>query len=266
MKNQFMTNEEYERFFFDFEGIRGRIADALTPYGLKKAKWILDIPTGHGLLSHEVALLTKENHLIGVGLSNDINTFATTRSLPEFHDTLKRVAYVECDSTTLGLVDDCLDLIVNFLGLEDIHMTRGERGVAETFSECARVLQPGGILQVAVCIEGDEPDEILSKEVIEFIGHGALFKQKDFYVDQFDRNGIQILEEQWQYSQKKLTAKQAQEELQFTCEQTPRIFRDFEVSCRPFTEVWAKFGERIEEIGLACYSDICMLIGEKESD
>ncbi|MFX0114966.1 MAG: class I SAM-dependent methyltransferase [Candidatus Hodarchaeota archaeon] len=258
-----MTNEEYNRFWFAFEGIRAKIADILFPYGLQKAKWILDVPAGHGLLAHEIALRTTIGQVIGLGLRNDARDFKATQRLLEFSEGLGNVTYVQCDATKLSFGENCFDFIVNFLGLEDIHMTRGEKGLSESFTEFTRILRPGGILQIAVSIIGDEPDEILSQEITEYIGHKAIFKKKEFFKQQFEKNGIQLLKEKWLYSQKKLTAEQAAEELQFACEQTPKTFQDFEVKCRSFKEVWEKFSERIQEIGMAYYSDICVLIGQK---
>ena len=56
MKNFFLTDNEYKDFFFNFEGIRAKIIQSLIHYGLKKAQWILDFPSGHGLLAHEIIL------------------------------------------------------------------------------------------------------------------------------------------------------------------------------------------------------------------
>lgn len=261
MKNQFMTDEEYERFWFSFEGIRGDIARALLPYGLQKANWILDAPAGHGLFAYEIALQAPRSQVLGLGLWNDVRDFKYTRELERYADGLRAVTYVACDATALPFANASFDFIVNFLGLEDIHMTLGHHGVSQAFEEFARTLRPGGILQIAVNTEGDEPDEVLSKEVTEFIGHNATFKEKDYYINQLESNGFELLEERWEYSQKKLTAQQAAAELQFACEQTLKTFHDFNVTCRSFEEVWKTFGDKIEEIGLAYYSDICVLIG-----
>ncbi|MHA2497588.1 MAG: class I SAM-dependent methyltransferase, partial [Candidatus Hodarchaeales archaeon] len=206
MQNHFLTHEEYERFWFRFEGIRGKIARALRPHGLQNAKWVLDAPAGHGLFAYEIALQAPRSHVLGLGLWNDVRDFKATRALETYAEVLRTVTYVECDATNLPFANDNLDFAVNFLGLEDLQMTLGHPGVAQAFAEFARTLRPGGILQIAVNIEGAELDEMLNKEVTEFIGHNATFKEKDYYLNQLENTGIELLEERWEYSQKKLTA------------------------------------------------------------
>ena len=62
-----------------------------------------------------------------------------------------------------------------------------------------------------------------------------------------------------------MTAAQTREELQFACEEAPRIFKEYTVSAVPFDKLWQKFGERIERYGMAYYSDLCILVGRKGS-
>ncbi len=263
LKNEFLFDNEYNDFFFNFEGIRKDIIQSLIPYGLKKAQWVLDFPSGHGLLAHEVLLQNQTGKVVGIGLDNDLHTYIKTKNLTEYSGTLKRLEYCGNDITCSCFQKEKFDFIVNFLGLEDIHMTRGNVGLAQTFAELSQILKKGAILQIAINIEGNEPDEILNKEVTRYIGHNAYFHPKEFYLDLFSKNGIELEEEKWFYSRKKLTADQARVELEFACEETPKYFKQFGINCKSFNEVWEKFGERVKELGLAYYSDICILIGKK---
>ncbi len=118
-------------------------------------------------------------------------------------------------------------------------------------------------MQITLCLEGDEPDERLSREIMRYIEFNALFYPKDFYLREFEKLGVRLLNEKWFYTCRKMTAAQAKEELQFACNETPKLFQSYGVRTTPFEKVWKKFGERIEEHGMAYYSDLCVLIGQK---
>ena len=55
-----------------------------------------------------------------------------------------RITLREMDASNLGFQSESFDHVVNFLGLEDIHMTWGREGVEKAFKEAHRVLRPGG--------------------------------------------------------------------------------------------------------------------------
>ncbi|MBU7030531.1 MAG: class I SAM-dependent methyltransferase [Theionarchaea archaeon] len=265
MKNEFMSNEEYEKSFVDFWGIRSKIAHLLTDYGLKSGAHILDVPAGHGFLSCEIAKVIQRGSIHAVGLQNDLKTFqAFFRSLkgPE-KEYSKLITYHVMDAAHLTFPDETFDFVVNFLGLEDINMTKGITGVKQCLSEFTRVLKPEGILQVTLCLEGDEPDQVIAKEIMEYIGCNAVFYSKDFYTAELQRRGIQILAEHWFHTRRKMTASQAREELLFACNETPKIFKDYDVHTVSFNKLWQKFGKRIKVHGMAFYSDLCVLIGQK---
>ncbi|KYK36196.1 MAG: class I SAM-dependent methyltransferase [Theionarchaea archaeon] len=265
MKNKFMTDEEYEECFVDFWGIRSKIANYLTAYGLTPGVRVLDVPAGHGFLSYEIARVVHGT-VYAVGLLNDVNTFKKfVRSSKERFEKkyLDLITYCTADAAALPFLCETFDFVVNFLGLEDINMTRGETGVKKSLSEFQRVITPGGIVQVTLCLEGDEPDQIIAKEVMKYLGCNAIFYPKEFYVQELKKLGIEIIAEQWVHTHRKMTAAQAEEELRFACEETPKIFKEFDVHTVSFEELWQKVGERIETHGMAYYSDLLVLVGQK---
>jgi ubiquinone/menaquinone biosynthesis C-methylase UbiE len=266
MKNEFMTDQEYEECFVEFWGIRSNIAHTLTEYGLKPGISVLDVPAGHGFFSYEVAKVIQRGEIHAVGLKNDLESFERfSRSLKTESERyyLDMITYSVMDAVNLGFPSEIFDFVVNFLGLEDINMTRGKKGVKKSLSEFVRVLTCNGVIQVTVCIEGDEPDQVIAKEVMDYLGAQAVFYPKEFYVQELETLGVSIVAEKWFHTHKKMTAKQAEEELRFACDEPPKIFSDYNVTTVPFDELWDKFGSRIETHGMAYYSDLCVLIGRK---
>lgn len=263
--NEFMTDEEYETCFVDFWGIRTKIAHMLTNYGLQSGARVLDVPAGHGFFAYEIAKVINQGDIHAVGLNNDLRTFhAFSRSLRDTErEYLKLITYHVADATRLPFCTGTFDFVVNFLGLEDINMTKGRTGVEHSLAEFVRVLAPGGVIQITLCLEGDEPDQVIAREVFEYIGFNAVFYPKAFYIRALEKVGVHILAEKWFYTHRKMTASQAMEELRFACEETPTIFKDYNVHTVSFEELWQKFGERIKIHGMAFYSNLCVLVGQK---
>lgn len=257
-----MTDEEYETCFTEFWGIRSKIVYTLSEYGLNPGSIVLEIPSGHGFFAYEIASYIKTGRVYAVGLHNDVKAFkAFSRSIKDYKY-LKSIYYNIMDATQLGFSFESFDFVVNFLGLEDITMTKGVEGVKQSLSECVRVLKRGGFIQITLCLEGNEPDQVIAKEIMEYC-LDAVFFSKSFYVEELERLGITICGEKWFHTRKKMTADQAKEELKFCCEEAPIIFADYNVRSVPFDVLWQKFGEGIEKYGMAYYSNLCVLIGQK---
>ncbi len=261
-----MTNEEYNACFFDFWDLREEIAQSLVLYGLHPGTHVLDVAAGHGLFAFEIAKIIQRGEVHAVGLENDLNAFQRfQRSLPreERQKVRKVLQYHVMDATNLAFPSARFDFVVNFLGLEDINMTKGEQGVKDCITEVVRVLKSQGILLLTVCLYGDQPDEKLAKELSRQIGHNAIFYPKEFYIEQLTSKGVKIMEEKWFYTRRKMTSSQAKEELQFACAKTPKIFDKYNVETVTFETLWNKYQDAIDAHGVAYYSDLCVIIGKK---
>ena len=227
---------------------------------------MLDVPAGHGFFAYEVAKLMGEGEVHAVGLPNDLRDFQEAFGgwgTPGEAGFERLIEYHVMDATRLTFPDGHFDLVVNFLGLEDINMTRGEDGVLSSLSEFVRVLRPGGTLLITIEQEGREPDEVLWWEVARCIGHNAVFHPVAFYTDHLAGLGVEVLEELACPTGRKLTSQQATEELRFTCEETPRHFGDYGVTTANLDDLWARFGERIDRHGMAYYSNLLAIIGRR---
>jgi len=265
MKNKFMTDKEYETCFSQFWGIRKKIAQTLIPFGLQSSSKILDVAAGHGFFTIEIAKLLQKGEINAIGLQNDLESYQNFTSSLDTKDSkiIKKIKYSIMDAADLTFKDETFDFVVNFLGLEDINMTRGKNGLQKAIREFSRVLKQGGVLQLTICLEGDEPDQLLAKEITQDIGHQAMFYQKEFYIDELVKNNIDLTLEKWFYTKRKMTAKQAKEELQFACEETPKIFEDYKIQTKSFETLWEKYHTDLKKHGMAYYSQLLVIIGKK---
>lgn len=265
-KNKFMTKKEYDISFTHFFGLRKNIAKSLVQYGLSSGINVLDILAGHGFFSYEIAKIIKNGKVIAIGLQNDLDSFQSFSNQikkGKQRKPLELIEYKLMDVTKLEFPQNTFDFITNFLGLEDVNMTKGLEGVKQALSECSRVLKPSGFLQITLCLEGDEPDQIIAKEVSELIGHKAIFYSKEFYRDELEKNNIEIIDERWFYSKRKMNADQAKKELVFACNETPKYFKEYNIKTISFEDLWNIYGERIEKHGMAFYSQLLVIIGRK---
>jgi hypothetical protein len=157
------------------------------------------------------------------------------------------------------------DVVINFLGLEDIKMTRGAEGVKLALSEMARVLDAKGLLQISLVEYGEFPEERLARVVWSATGLNPVFETREWYRQVLEALGLRLLlEEQFIYP-KKMTAAQAKEELKFACNVAPSLFSEFGVSARNFESLWTEFGSRIKEHGMAYWSRIRVMLFEHEA-
>jgi len=264
MALDFFSDAEYRNAFDHFGGIRKKIAETVHKACSGRAGTILDVPAGHGYLTAEVSLQFPSSRLLGVGLPSDVDTYVRLRESRVYpREVWEGIEYLCCDAAQLSLSDDSIDLVVNFLGLEDIKMTRGEEGVVSALSEMCRVLEVTGILQVSFTEYGDLPEERIAHEVWRATGLNVEFAPRGWYVETLEELGMTVTQERVFTFPKKMTAMQAEEELRFACEMAPKIFASFGVSSVSFKELWAEFGDQITEHGMAYWSRIRVIILQK---
>lgn len=231
----------------------------------KKKLKVLDLLAGHGYLSAELAQVCPNCLIHGTGLKNDLDSFMALKASDIYPSSVwKNIRYTECDVTTLPFDDAYFDVIINFLGLEDVMMTQGQAGLLSTVSEVSRVVRPNGLVEIAVVEYGNSPEERVAEEVWANIGLNALFMEKEFYVDAFSEHGLFLVNEAVYEIRKKMTFNQAKEELQFACEHAPQLFKEYDVTAISFDELLSQFGHRIQEHGMAYYPNIRALLFKLE--
>ncbi|UCG42367.1 MAG: class I SAM-dependent methyltransferase [candidate division WOR-3 bacterium] len=247
MAESFLTDEEYENWFSDLGGMRKRVAHALP---VRPGMRILDLACGYGYFTAELARLDRSIHVTAIDLREYDVERAQETALER--GVGPRVKALAMDATAMTFEDNMFDLVANFGGLEDIHMTRGEDGVKATFQEAARVLRPeAGFCFTAVPPEqARTPAQRLETEVFSFIC-GATWLTEARYKDMLGQAGFELEDRQVYTTGRKLTPKQAKKEMRFACDKVPEYYG---IKTRSFDEAWARFGPEIQKHGLGQFS------------
>ena len=266
MSFKFLTDLEYEHAFHRFGDMRKSIAEFVCCSRDSEADLILDIPAGHGYLSAEFTHLFPESQFIALGLRNDVESHIALRKSDSYpQDIWTHIGYVASDALMIPFSDGVFDLVINFLGLEDIKMTRGTEGVQIALSEMVRVLDREGLLQISLVEYGDLPEEKLAKEVWAATGLNPIFETREWYKQEIESLGLYLLKEKQFIYPKKMTVTQAKEELKFACNVAPSVFSEFDISAKSFESLWAEFGGRIKEHGMSYWSRIRAMLFEYEA-
>jgi ubiquinone/menaquinone biosynthesis C-methylase UbiE len=221
---------------------------------------ILDVGSGYGYFTMEVARLNKNLDITGI----DVSRKCVRKALRNIKTSglLHRVAILEMDATNMDFPDQTFDMVVNFAGLEDIHMTRGKIGVRKTFFEVYRVLKP----KSSFCLLTMPPDKMetnAQKLEVSLYSHicNATWMRSSEYDDLLKKTGFRILRKTNYYTGKKLTTKQAKVEIRYACKYVPKIYN---VRTRSFKEIWGKFGEDIDKYGLGHLSKVVFVVAQKK--
>jgi ubiquinone/menaquinone biosynthesis C-methylase UbiE len=258
---EYFTDEEYERVFIEFGGFRRQVAESIKKHTKQNGHVILDLLSGHGLLSVEVSKLFPESKIVATGLKSDVESFLQTKKKGEHPESIwRRLQYVQCNVIQLPLRSSSCDVVVNFLGLEDVLMTCGMTGLRALFNEIGRITRPGALAQITLVEYGNTPEEKLAEEIWKTIGLNAIFLSRDDYLMYLREQSFQLRDEYLLDLKKKMTKKQAREELEFACRDAPETFSQFSVRASSFDELWSKFGFQIEESGMAYWSKVRVMI------
>ncbi|MFX1331351.1 MAG: class I SAM-dependent methyltransferase [Promethearchaeota archaeon] len=264
---KYLTDLEYGEAFRKFGNIRKAIAELVHSLTKGSADSILDIPAGHGYLTAEFAHLFPSSKFIALGLRNDLASYVALRESESFPLKIwTHVSYIASDALMIPFCNGAFDLVINFLGLEDIQMTRGIAGVQVALSEMARVLDEKGLLQISLVEYGDLPEEKIAKDVWAATGLNPIFETKDWYQQEIESLGLHLFKEKQFIFPKKMTPAQAKEEIEFACNVAPSVFSEFGVSAASFDDLWSKFEDRIEAHGMAYWSRIRVMLFKHHDD
>lgn len=255
MNSVYLTDEEYRTYWFRLEGLRKNIGESL---GLKAGMKILDVEAGWGLFAIEMAKQLKKG-VVGIDIASD--DIINARKLVKEAEVEDIVSIQEMDATELSFPDNHFDIATSFLGMRDIHMTGGKRGVKKAVEEMIRVVKPNGKIVLGVTpLEDMETEDQRIAVKLEGKIFGAASLSKKFYFDIFKENNVMLIETRAYFTNKKLTASQAKTELKKGIEIARRIY----VKKVPeFREVWDKYGKKIDAFGYGMYSKIVMVVAQK---
>jgi ubiquinone/menaquinone biosynthesis C-methylase UbiE len=261
LSHDYFTDKEYEGAFFEFGGARRKIAEKVRELSTAEVGVILDLLSGHGLLSAEMAICFPKSRILGIGLQNDVISFKQVLKSNYFpQETWTHFHYLVCNAASMPIRSTTCDIVINFLGLEDVHMTSGRSGVERTIDEVARITKKDALIQISFVDYEDSPTGLLTREIWESIGLNAIFYEREEYLRMLEERRLYPLEEFEIRIKKKMTPNQAREELMFACKEAPIIFSNFGVRSMKFDDLWSKFGERVEKYGMAFWSKIHVII------
>ncbi|MBN1682261.1 class I SAM-dependent methyltransferase [Candidatus Bathyarchaeota archaeon] len=256
MEEEYLSDQEYIDFFVKLNGLRKIIASKIP---MEKRMRVLDLATGSGYFAIEIAKQHLEVLIEAIDISDDSIELARKNIWESGFRA--RIAIKKMDATILEYPSQSFHSAINFLGLEDIHMTKGYEGVRRVFHEVARVLKPRSYFSLTVMLpeEADTIPQKLELELFDYIC-GAKWLTLLQYQELLKESGLNLVKRETFKTGKKLTVNQAKEEINFACKEVPRIYK---IQTKPFEEVWNKFGHEIERNGLGHYSRLVLLIARK---
>ena len=179
MEEEYVSDEEYPTYFMRLRGLRRSVAASLPlEHGMK----ILDIATGSAYFAMELVRFDESLKITGVDISERSFEMAK-RNIGE-NDLEGRLEMKLMDASRLRFKSSSFDMVVNFLDLEDIHMTRGLGGLRKTFSGVGRVVKPDGHFSFVVMPpeEAETPAQRLEVDVFSRIC-GATWLSADEYLE-----------------------------------------------------------------------------------
>ena len=253
MAELFVSDREYPTYFSTLNGLREKVVESL-PFSQGN---ILDVATGSGYFAAALARLRPNARVTAI----DIGKFDTAKIVVEKSGVGDRVKFISMDATKMDFPANHFDHAVNFLGLEDIHMTRSRKGVEDTFKEVHRVIKPGGTFSFTVmpADKVETPAQALEIEVFSYICDATWLKEAE-YRRIAESRGLVVQSLKVFKTGRKLTLGQARQEIEYATNNVPRLF-----GCvtKSFENVWDTYKERIRLNGLGHYSRVELFITRK---
>lgn len=256
---EYVAEGQYETYFERLGGLRSTLARDLPA---SSGMIVLDVATGYGYYAIEVAGLDPGIAVVGIDIArSDIEHSIANHTRAGLTG---RVWAIQMDAARQGFRCRAFDMAVNFLGFEDIHMTRGRAGLERTFCEVNRVLKPGGHFSLAVMPPEEMETEAQETEValFSYVCDSTWLSLRE-YEAMLGAAGFEVVRESRLLTGKKLTPEQARSEIRFACENVPKIYGKA-TPC--FDDVWARFGPVIETCGLGHYSKLVSLLARKVNE
>jgi len=249
----YVTDRDYPTYFSTLGGLREKVAVSL-PFSQGN---ILDVATGSGYFSAALARIRSKTRITAI----DIGSFDTGKIVVDKSGLADRVTFVNMDATRMDFPANHFDHAINFLGLEDIHMTKGRKGVEDTFREVHRVIKPGGTFSFTVMPAdmAETPAQALEIEVFSYICDATWLKEAE-YTRIAESRGLVVQSRKVFRTGKKLTLDQAQTKIEFAAENVPRLFGR---SARSFEDAWGRYREKIRVNGLGHYSRVELIVTRK---
>lgn len=253
---RFMTNAEYENYWNELGGTREAIAREISR---RDGSLVLDVACGYGYYTMKLSSNNPSGTVVAVDVvSSAFTNMRKLLSRPGPHVNIKPLM---ADSCLLPLRNDVFDIATSFLGMRDIYMTRGKRGVESTMGEMIRSSKNTGRIALAVT----PPDLATTKAVRVAIDvEGEVFGAKSlpftFHTGLLKENGVGPIEKKTYITGLMMTADQTKVELEEGIEIARTIYGR---NVPDFDEIWEKYGSTIERHGYGMYTEITVVSGTR---
>lgn len=253
----YIPEEKYADYITNLDGLRGRIAGALP---LVPRMRVLDTATGSALFAIELAHRDPTLKVVAIDVSDRSIKAAERRIKEKWLDS--SVTAMKMDATRLDFQPSTFGLATNFMGLDDIHSTRGAQGVRQAIHEVARVLKPRGYFCFTV-IPPEEAETPAQRLECEAYSHacGLTWLPAIKYQEFLRGAGFTLLKRETFYTGKKLTTAQAMQQIGAAIEKA----KTNSVEAIPLDEVWKRHGAEIEKDGLGHCSRSVLMIARKNA-
>lgn len=253
MAEIFVSDREYPTYFTTLGGLREKVVESL-PFSQGN---ILDVATGSGYFAAALAKIRPKTMITAI----DIGRFDAAKLVVDKTGVAGRVTFLNMDATRMDFPANHFDHAVNFLGLEDIHMTRTRKGVEDVFREVHRVIKPGGTFSFTVmpADKAETPAQALEVEVFSYICDATWLKEAE-YTRIAESRGFVVQSRKVFKTGKKLTLDQAREEIEFATENVPRLYGR---TTRSFDDAWTRYKEKIRSNGMGHYSRVELIVARK---
>ncbi len=252
----FLTNEEYESYWDELGGAREAVARDLAR---SEDNLVLDVACGWGYYTFRLA----SNHPSGFIIALDVlpSAFISMRRLQREIHAPVNVEPLIADASKLPLKDGVLDLATSFLGMRDIHMILGRKGVEKMIGEMSRATRKAGRVAIAATpLDLAETEDMRIAVEVEGEVFGAKSLPSKFYRNIFEQQGIRFTTRSYRTGLK-MTADQTRTELK----EGIKIAREvYHRDVPNFAKIWEKYGPMIERHGYGMYSKITVFLGEKD--
>jgi ubiquinone/menaquinone biosynthesis C-methylase UbiE len=254
---EYVSEENFGDYVNNLDGLRGRIVEKLP---FERRMRVLDNATGVGYFAIELARRDPTLKVVAIDISDRAIRGAERRVKEKWLDS--SVTVMNMDATHLNFQPSTFGLVTDFMGLDDMHMTRGQKGVRQFIQEAARVLKPRGYLCFTIIPpeEAETQAQWLECEVYSY-ACGLTWLPMIKYQEFLRGTGFTLLKKETFYTGKKLTATQAKQQLDSAIEKAVNLG----VDTLPIDEVWKKYGAEIEREGLGHCSKGVLMIARKNA-
>jgi ubiquinone/menaquinone biosynthesis C-methylase UbiE len=253
----FVSEKDYADYVLTLGGLRSWIAGAIP---LEQRMRVLDTATGSALFAIELAKRDPTLKIVAIDVSDRAVRTAEHRIKEKWFDS--SVTAMKMDAAHLDFQPSTFGLVTNFMGLDDIHSTRGAQGVRQSIHEVARVLKPRGYFCFTV-IPPEESETTAQRLECDAYSYscGLTWLAAIKYQEYLRGAGFTLLKRETFYTGKKLGAQQAMQQINSAIENS----KTHDIDTIPFDEVWRRFKTEIEKDGLGHCSRSVLMIARKNT-